>query len=188
MVSTTQLGVLIALLLAAELLIRVIVNPRRYFSKILDKEEQEHIREFSHNYQSRALAVAGLGLALGSIILSSDFTNGQENNASINTVIFLIGVSIGLLIISNQTSTLTRTRQIFFALQKLTLDYGFLTLIVAIILFFETRAPSVGPILLISLVIIAGIRSVELGYTLYIDLKMWKRNSETRVGYLRKLV
>jgi hypothetical protein len=78
-----------------------------------------------------------------------------------------LGLSIGLFLVSYSVEVLVQNARGYWIIQDKTLWYGFVSIVVALALFFQQFLPDAFPIMLVSLFAIAAIHSYEF----YLDVK-----------------
>lgn len=158
----------IVVLFIVEITVRLVANPEENVEKITEPDAQETIKSESDRLQSRALGLAGLALAIGSLIL------GQELAPATNFVVILLGVSASFLVVSYQFHTFATWRRIWYMLQEKTLSYGFLTLVIATVFFFHSQVPSFDPILVGAIVAVSLTYLATAIAEIYVAIQFFK--------------
>ncbi len=150
-------AVIIVAFLGVELSTLFIVSGRAVLRPFGPNEE---IKREGREYATRATTLGGLTFAAVALLVGSFSTKLDQ----LSNVLFLLGLSIGLFLISYSTEVLVRIAKLFWIVQDKTLWYGFISVVVSLALFFQQFVPDVFPLILVVLVTVATIHATEFYY------------------------
>jgi len=150
-------AVIIVVFLGVELSVLSIVSGRAVFRPF---GPDEQIKPEGREYATRATTLGGLTFAAVALLVGSFSTKLDQ----LSNVLFLLGLSIGLFLISYSVEVLVRIAKFFWIVQDKTLWYGFISVVVGLALFFQQFVPDVFPLITVVLITVATIHATEFYY------------------------
>src|SRR5438132_13081151 len=150
-------AVIIVVFLGVELSVLSIVSGRAVFRPF---GPDEQIKAEGREYATRATTLGGLTFAAVALLVGSFSTKLDQ----LSNVLFLLGLSIGLFLISYSIEVLVRIAKFFWIVQDKTLWYGFISVVVGLALFFQQFVPDVFPLIIVVLITVATIHATEFYY------------------------
>src|SRR6266550_4999764 len=124
--------------------------------------ENEPIKPEGREYATRATTLGGLTFAAITLLVGTFYQQLDR----LSDVFFLLGLSIGLFLISYSAEVLVRIAKLFWIIQDKTLWYGFLSVILALDLFFRQFLSDSFLLILAVVFVVAGIHIYEF----YLDV------------------
>ena len=162
---------LLFLWLALEIVILIIINKKFAFDRYESKKEEnavesekERMNKESRLYGTRALTLGGLIFAAITFLLA-----GSKDYEPIKNTLFILVYGLCLCLLSYRIEVLTDKR-IYWTLQEKCLNFSYLTLLVALVIyFFEQNMNEFYYLLIIFILVICIIHIKEF----YIDGKYY---------------
>lgn len=166
-----QIILILLLWMVVEIVILAIINWNFSFKKY---EKDEDISSESRLYGTRALTLSGLTFAAIALLIGTS----EDISLIINTLIVLV-YGFCLLLCSYKLEVLTNSRRIYWKLQEKFLNFGYLTLIFALIIFFyENSVYTIVNVIVIFIAVILIIHLIEFilnDCKLYYDMREHKK-------------
>jgi len=106
--------------------------------------EGEKIKPEGREYATRATTLGGLTFAAIALLVGTFYSKLQL----LSDVFFLLGLSLGLFLVSYSVEVLVQNARGYWIVQDKTLWYGFVSIVVALALFFQQFLPDAFPCLL----------------------------------------
>lgn len=125
--------------------------------------EGEKIKPEGREYATRATTLGGLTFAAIALLVGTFYSKLSQ----LSDVLFLMGLSIGLFLVSYSIEVLVQNARGWWIIQDKTLWYGFVSIVVALAWFFQQFIPDAFLVMMASLLVIAAIHSYEF----YLDVK-----------------
>ena len=119
--------------------------------------ESEPIKPEGREYANRATTLGGLTFAAVALLVGTFYPMLEK----LSNALFLLGLSVGLFLVSYSVEVLVRIRRLFWIIQDKTLWYGFASVVVSLALFFQQFMPDVFPVIMIVLLVVVAIHAYE---------------------------
>ena len=103
--------------------------------------EGEKIKPEGREYATRATTLGGLTFAAIALLVGTFYSKLQQ----LSDVFFLMGLSIGLFLVSYSVEVLVQNARGYWIIQDKTLWYGFVSIVVALAWFFNNSYPMRSP-------------------------------------------
>lgn len=161
-------GAILSMLIVVATIIEIIAyyysNPD-YFSSVAKNKSGTSERATTH--QGRALTLISAVFA----IVTFAVTTSNESSVVIEPSMILLATSAGLLLVSYQAKNLTQTKEIWLIIQETTLEQGFISFIIGLILLFLIVVPIAGAVIALTALVVVPLRY----YPVYRELRMYRR-------------